>query len=46
LRFIDAGGCRVLRAAARGQLGHGALTLRNTPPALERVMRVFEELEG
>jgi anti-anti-sigma factor len=46
LRFIDAGGCRVLRAAARGQLGHGALTLRNTPPALKRVMRVFEELEG
>jgi anti-anti-sigma factor len=45
LRFIDAGGCRVLRAAGNGRLGHGALTLRNTPPALLRVMRVFEELE-
>jgi anti-anti-sigma factor len=45
LRFVDAGGCRVLRAAANRQLGHGALTLRNTPPALERVMQVFAELE-
>lgn len=46
LRFVDAGGCRVLRAAANRKLGHGALTLRNMPPALQRVMRVFEELEG
>ena len=45
LRFIDAGGCRVLRAAANRKLGHGSLALRNVPPALQRVMRVFEELE-
>jgi anti-anti-sigma regulatory factor len=46
LGFIDAGGCRALRAGANGQLGTGTLTLRNLPAAVQRVMRVFEALES
>jgi anti-anti-sigma regulatory factor len=46
LTFIDAGGCRVLRAACNGELGPGRLTLRNVPEGVQRVMEVFERIEG
>ena len=46
LTFIDAGGCRVLRAARGGELGDGRLTLRNTPEGVQRVMQVFDGIDA
>jgi anti-anti-sigma regulatory factor len=46
IEFIDVAGCRLLRRAALGELGSGRLRLRNTAPAVSRVMNICDWADG